>query len=479
MLTEQAEDGLKGADAQAWKLRLELEHDNVRAALRRCLDAKKPEIPLRIGAALRNFWMQFGYRAECRRWLEAALDVEGSAPPAVRANALQSAGVIGYQVGDLRGARVRCEQAATLWRALEDRAGLGFTQVYHGRIVASMARTNLEYQHGKALLEEGIALNGEIGRVWWTAHGLLFLGMSEWEHAELELAAAALRQAEVILIQLGDTHAHSHLSSKLGGVLRDQGDRIRAEQLLQQSLSEARAINCVGGAAEALYYLAGLHRLRGDRALAARQAVECVELQYRVADKLQMLMAVELLAGIACDQERPEQATVLLGAGHGLRESLGLPMPPILRSAYDRDVASIRAALGRRRFAIAWAQGLAMTIDQVADHARQMEFASQQTESATDALTQRERQVLVLLACGYTNHRIADALTISSRTADGHVAHILEKLGLATRAQAAVWAVEHQLAQPNNPEPARQEIPMVPAGSASATLPTVTARARA
>jgi non-specific serine/threonine protein kinase len=119
-----------------------------------------------------------------------------------------------------------------------------------------------------------------------------------------------------------------------------------------------------------------------------------------------------------------------------------------------------------------------MTIDQVADYARQMDFTLQQTESATDALTQRERQVLVLLARGYTNRRIAAALTISSRTADGHVAHILEKLGLVTRAQAAVWAVEHQLAQPTNREPARQEMPM-PADSASATLPTVTARARA
>jgi hypothetical protein len=44
MLTEQAEDGLKGAAAQSWKVRLELEHDNVRAALRRCLDAEEPEI---------------------------------------------------------------------------------------------------------------------------------------------------------------------------------------------------------------------------------------------------------------------------------------------------------------------------------------------------------------------------------------------------------------------------------------------------
>ena len=54
--------------------------------------------------------------------------------------------------------------------------------------------------------------------------------------------------------------------------------------------------------------------------------------------------------------------------------------------------------------------------------------------------------MLALVARGYTNRQIAEVLVISGRTADGHVAHILAKLGLATRAQAAVWAVEHQLA---------------------------------
>ena len=54
--------------------------------------------------------------------------------------------------------------------------------------------------------------------------------------------------------------------------------------------------------------------------------------------------------------------------------------------------------------------------------------------------------MVALLARGYTNRQIADELVISARTADGHVAHIFAKLGLSTRAQAAVWAVENQLA---------------------------------
>lgn len=46
--------------------------------------------------------------------------------------------------------------------------------------------------------------------------------------------------------------------------------------------------------------------------------------------------------------------------------------------------------------------------------------------------------MIALVARGYTNRQIAETLFISDRTADGQVAHILAKLGLATRSQAAV-----------------------------------------
>ena len=121
-------------------------------------------------------------------------------------------------------------------------------------------------------------------------------------------------------------------------------------------------------------------------------------------------------------------------------------MPPILRPAYERDLATSRGLIGSKRFAAAWADGSAMTMDQLIENARQTEVALSHTKpSRTDLLSQRERQVIALLARGYTNRQIAEELVISGRTADAHVAHILAKLGLSTRAQAAVWAVEHPL----------------------------------
>lgn len=69
-------------------------------------------------------------------------------------------------------------------------------------------------------------------------------------------------------------------------------------------------------------------------------------------------------------------------------------------------------------------------------------------ETQGSELTEREREVLALVARGYTNKQIADALTVTEKTARNHVSHILEKLGMARRSEAAAYAVEHKLVPP-------------------------------
>jgi DNA-binding NarL/FixJ family response regulator len=58
---------------------------------------------------------------------------------------------------------------------------------------------------------------------------------------------------------------------------------------------------------------------------------------------------------------------------------------------------------------------------------------------STGPLTPRELEVASLVARGLTNRQIADELVIAARTADNHVGHILDKLGLTSRAQIAAW----------------------------------------
>jgi DNA-binding NarL/FixJ family response regulator len=68
------------------------------------------------------------------------------------------------------------------------------------------------------------------------------------------------------------------------------------------------------------------------------------------------------------------------------------------------------------------------------------------TARSVNALTDREREILVLVAKGLSNQQIADALVISERTARTHVSNILSKLGVASRTQAALLAIREGIA---------------------------------
>ncbi len=132
----------------------------------------------------------------------------------------------------------------------------------------------------------------------------------------------------------------------------------------------------------------------------------------------------------------------------------GLPVCVVALSAYDDDrylagmmtagavgyllkneapgqiVAAVQAAMRGERL---W------TPEQVARVSRwQAEVAR-----VRDSLTEREREVLRLVADGLSNKEIAQALTITVRTTDFHVSNILRKLGVISRVEAAVWAQVH------------------------------------
>ena len=63
-------------------------------------------------------------------------------------------------------------------------------------------------------------------------------------------------------------------------------------------------------------------------------------------------------------------------------------------------------------------------------------------------LSPREREVASLVAQGLSNRDIAERLVVSERTAENHVQRVLNRLGLRSRAQVAVWAVQNGLLSP-------------------------------
>jgi two-component system, NarL family, response regulator NreC len=72
-------------------------------------------------------------------------------------------------------------------------------------------------------------------------------------------------------------------------------------------------------------------------------------------------------------------------------------------------------------------------------------IAAQEPDQAADDLSEREREVLQLIALGHTNGEIATQLFLSVRTVESHRAHIQRKLGLSTRAELVRYALDNGL----------------------------------
>jgi len=129
-LAEEAEQGLRGPEQEAWTARLAIELDNLRAVLDWCkTEEGGPDAGLRVAGALGLFWDVRGYLSEGRRWLEGLLSLATGASDATRAKALNWAGVLAYRQGDYARVRTLCEEALALSRSAGDQWGtaLAFT----------------------------------------------------------------------------------------------------------------------------------------------------------------------------------------------------------------------------------------------------------------------------------------------------------------------------------------------------------------
>jgi two-component system response regulator NreC len=107
----------------------------------------------------------------------------------------------------------------------------------------------------------------------------------------------------------------------------------------------------------------------------------------------------------------------------------------VLKEAADEEVVSaVREIAGGARY-VHPALGARMVAAE----------AQERAAAESDPLSEREREVLRLLALGHTNQEIAEQLYISVRTAESHRAHIMQKLRLSTRAELVRYALSHGL----------------------------------
>jgi DNA-binding CsgD family transcriptional regulator len=267
-----------------------------------------------------------------------------------------------------------------------------------------------DYATARAALDESLALAREAGDAFRIAYILKSFGDLACCERQFAEAQTAYGQAVALLSDLGATHDLAVPLYNLGHACLHLGDVGRARALFTESLAIHQTQQNTPGMAECLIGFAALATIQGVPLAGAR-----------------------LLATAAT-----------LGRHHAKSSWAAT------RLEYEHYLALARAHLTEAAFQAEQAAGQVLTLEQAIAYAQNLPLISSATpvsRETPDNLTEREREVAVLIAEGKSNGEIASKLIVSKRTVEKHVANILSKLGVASRAQIVRWAIKHGLVQ--------------------------------
>jgi non-specific serine/threonine protein kinase len=386
-----AAGGLFGQDQDALLNSLDEEQPNIRLALEWSL-AYQPEDALRLAGAMGLYWTVRHRLGEGLDWLNRALEVPTSSGE-VRARALLSRSRLHWRHGDYPKAKRDAEGCVEPCRRLE-----------------------LDTELSGAL----------------TMLGLLSSADEKWDAAEC-FHLEALGVAE----RIGDQQRMSVSLNNLALVDSARGDQESARTRLELALAYDQSAGDRFNVALTLDSLGRVCLKLGAHAEARRHYLEALTISSEFDNTGNIATCLEGFAMLALVEGDAGRTVRLIGAASGLRAEGGDKAAPDWGKQVDAGLATARTRVGRQAADTAWRQGAAFGT------AEAVRYATGATPPSTDGrspLTARERQVAELIAEGMTNPEIARRLHMASRTADAHVEHIRNKLGLRTRAQIAVWA---------------------------------------
>lgn len=384
-------------------------HGDLRAAFDWLCDKATAEDCVRLAAACAPYWYARGHVREAWMRLNAALDIAPSAPTVAKGRVL-------------------------IW-------------------ASQFAITSGNYPAATTLGQEALAASESVGSSRDRASALHALAMVEEIQLHWDAAADLYDRVLAASHDLKDTFHFGRALALRAGVAYGQGDLDRAVALENEAGALFRQLSNRRWTGLAEWYLgmfAGEQRRFPD---AARHYRESLQILIEASDVVWLFKPLAGLAEVAARCDRPDVAARLLGAVDGLLDRAGARLLPFDGPIYGRAEEIARAALGAATFSEAREMGraldpVALLVEAdlvVATAGDTRQSPRHRKVEADSGLTVREFEVLRLLAEGRTDPEIAAALFITPRTARAHVASILAKLGVATRAAAATHAVRHNL----------------------------------
>jgi predicted ATPase/DNA-binding NarL/FixJ family response regulator len=439
--------------------------DNVRAAVAWCQtrsvgpgadDARLAWLLL----AQFSFWHWYvqGNYSEGLAALDGAL--EASAPTSeeaspgpglatLRALVMCTLSVLAMRVHDVARAVARSCEGEAIARAAGDDWALCQTLGAGGEAVQGSG----DFERARAMFAESlqIAESHEFGRLATFARfrlGRLACLQSDPAADELLDRAVTLARQEddaVSVILALVWHARAALVA---------GDVERAARLAGEGIDLARTQGFRRGVMLGEEHAGQIALAGGDRDRALAHFVEALRIGLEIGEREGFGACLEGFAS-SVNPARPADLIVvarLLGAVAAQRESMVSSRRSVRAQTREDAADAACRGLGQAAFDAELAAGRAMPIEQAVDlalrtvarEARPASEVQRPPDSQPPLLTPRERQVAALVTRGLTNRQIAADLTISERTADGHVASILSKLDFTNRAQIAAWSARQE-----------------------------------
>ena len=319
-LTEEAEPHLVRESLTRpgpWQVRIDVERDNIRAAMDRFEVKGEAKHALRMASALAWFFSEKGPIAEGRRYLESALAL-GNGSAALRTKALSALAQTAAAMGDLAQAKV---------------AG-----------------------------EESLAQYRELGDTWQIGAGVHNLGYIAAESGDWGTARKLFEESVVLFQQAGDEDYALWCTRSLGWTYHDTGDYARAREIHESNLRRAREVGNTGVEATTLGVLGGILLDEGK----AHEAFPYIEQAYRMHAEsgatidvaIDLWRFAKALGGVG----RAEEAAQLASLSDALREELGSRVPWVEREA-DKTLAHVKAQLDPVVFRDAWERGKRLSIE--------------------------------------------------------------------------------------------------------------------
>lgn len=491
-LAEEAATHHFSAEAGVWFECLEREQENLWAAFRWSLERQNDdgiETAARLGWALWRFWSVRGHLGEGRIMLERVLSASRGGNILWRTKALAATALLASYQGDYVLAEKLCAEALTLPQHPNDPQGM----IHILAVLIGVALHHRDSARIEVLVEESLPLLARSGNPWWHAYFLIVQARGASFQGEYARASRFFEESLTFLRTLGYPGDIAWPLLYMAHDLIIQGEYTQARPLLDESLTLCRIADSKGGVAYTLSLLAQMALEQGDVDSASAHLAESLRLNQEVGHRQSIARSLSSLANVVMLQKDDRRAETLYEESLDLATALehqglmiscleGLAVVATMRGQFTRAArlwgaaetirlnrstsllqgisaqetqarTQARAHLGEKRFTAAWEEGRALSPhDALALPAQEPvsplrpSVAKPGTKTRfPDHLTQREIEVLRLVAEGLTDAQVAQQLVLSPGTVSWYLRSIYRKLGVSSRTAATRAALERKL----------------------------------